>query len=183
MLKLIRKIYYRILKYKKKKYLESLIQSGLKIGNNVDIMDGFFLDPTHCYLIRIGDNCVLAPNVRLIAHDASMKQNLGYTRVGKIRIEPGCFIGDSVIILPGITIGKGTIVGAGSIVTKDIPPASIASGNPCRVICNRNEFFQKHDQGIALHKIPFAELEQDKLTASQQGEILKFLDSGAGYVR
>lgn len=87
---------------------------GLKIGNNVAIMDGFFLEATHCFPISIGYNCVLAPNVRLIANDASMKQHLCYTRVGKVKIEANCFIGDSVIILSEVTIGKGAIVGAGS---------------------------------------------------------------------
>ncbi len=183
MLNLIRKYYYRILKYKQKKYLDSLVQSGLKIGNNVDIMDGFFLDPTHCYLISIGDNCVLAPNVSLIAHDASMKQYLGYTRLGKISIEADCFIGNSVIILPEITIGKGAIVGAGSLVTKDIPSETVATGNPCRVVCTRKNFLQKHDKHIVSNKTPFSELEQEQLTMSQKNEISKFLDNSTGYVR
>ena len=183
MLRLIRKVYYTMLEYKKKKYLEYLVKKGFKIGKNVVIMDGFFLDPTHCFLISIGDNCVLAPNVRLIAHDASMKQHLGYTRVGKVRIEANCFIGDSIIILPGVTIGKGAIVGAGSVVTKDIPPESVATGNPCRVVCSRKDFLQKHEQVIVSRKAPFAELKQDQLTTSQKAETSKFLDSGTGYVR
>lgn len=183
MLNLIRKFYYPLIEYKRKKYLDSLVRMGLKIGNNVDIMDGFFLDPTHCYLISIGDNCVLAPNVRLIAHDASMKQHLGYTRLGKVKIEADCFIGDSVIILPGVTIGKGAIVGAGSLVTKDISPETVAAGNPCRVVCSRKNFLQKYDQHIVSSKTPFSELEQDQLTISQKNEVSKFLDNGTGYTR
>lgn len=156
---------------------------GLKIGNNVDIMDRFFLDPTHCFLISIGDNCVLAPNVRLIAHNASMKQHLGYTRLGKVRIEADCFIGDSVMILAGVTIGKGAIVGAGFVVIKDLPPETVATGNPCRVVCSRKNFLQKHDQYIVSKKTPFSELGQDQLNISQKNKISKFLDNGTGYLR
>ncbi|MES1263135.1 MAG: hypothetical protein ABUL69_02185, partial [Peristeroidobacter soli] len=50
---------------------------GMKIGNNVGIEDGVFLDPSHCYLIDIGDDVIFAPNVRLIAHDASTKYVVG----------------------------------------------------------------------------------------------------------
>lgn len=159
------------------------MEEGLKLGNNIFIMNGVFFDPTHCFLITVGDNCVLAPNVRLIAHDASMKQFLGYTKVGKIRIEENCFIGDSVIILPGVTVGKGSVVGAGSVVTKDIPPESVATGNLCRVIGSTKEYLYKHEQNIVLRKAPFAEQEQQQLTISQKNEIIKFLDSGPGYVR
>ena len=183
MLKRIRTIYYLFLEYKNKKYLHSLKRDGLKIGKNVTLMDGFFIDPTHCFLISIGDHCVLAPNVRLIAHDASMKQILNYTKVGKIQIEENCFIGDSVIILPGVTIGKGSVVGAGSVVTKDIPPGNIAAGNPCKVICLRKECIKKYEQCIISRKAPFADHEQHQLTSHQKDKMRMFLDSGTGYVR
>lgn len=183
MFKQIRNIYQHFLKYKKKQYLNSLVTYGLKMGHNVTIMDGFFIDPTHCFLISIGDYCVLAPNVRLIAHDASMKQILGYTKVGKVTIEANCFLGDSVIVTPGVTIGQGSIVGAGSVVTHDIPAETISVGNPCTVISKRNVFLQKHEKEIVSRIAPFANLEQLKLTNSQKSELCKFLDSGMGYIK
>lgn len=183
MLKQIINIYHHLLEYKKKRYLDSLIRNGLKIGNNVAIMEGFFFDPTHCYLISIGDNCTLAPNVRLIAHDASMKNIIGYTKIGKIIIEENCFIGDSVIILPGVKIGNGSVVGAGSLVIKDIPPESVAAGNPCRVICHRNESIKQHEKYLVARKTPFAEQDQRQLESGEKDEISSFLDSGVGYIR
>ena len=110
------------------------MSKGLKLGKGVEIIDTFFFDPSHCYLISIGDNCTICPGVRLIAHDASTKKFLGYTKLGKIDIKENCFIGDSTIILPGVTIGPNSIIGAGSVVTKNIPPNVVAAGNPARVL-------------------------------------------------
>ncbi len=71
---LIRKLSAYIWKKKRTSYIESLIKNGLKLGKDVDIVDIFFFDPSHCFLISIGDNCTICPNVRLIAHDASTKK-------------------------------------------------------------------------------------------------------------
>lgn len=49
-------------------------------------------------------------------------------------MQGNCWLGGGVIVLPGVTIGDGSVIGAGSVVTKDIPPDSVAVGNPCRVI-------------------------------------------------
>ncbi|HDD05197.1 MAG TPA: acyltransferase, partial [Candidatus Aenigmarchaeota archaeon] len=117
-------------KKKKGRYLQQLISNGLKLGENVMILDNVWIDPSHCYLITIGNNCVLAPNVKLIAHDASTKKYLGYTKIGRIIIGDNCFIG------------------AGSVVTHDIPPNSIAAGNPARVICSLSDFFNKKPSSI-----------------------------------
>jgi maltose O-acetyltransferase len=97
-------LYHHILKKRRKSYLDRLIRNGLTLGKNVDIIETFFFDPSHCFLISIGDNCTICPNVRLIAHDASTKKILGYTKIGKIDIKENCFIGDSVIILPNVTV-------------------------------------------------------------------------------
>ena len=132
-----------IRKFKRKIYLKRLIAKGLKIGKNVIIVEDFFFDPSHCYLISIEDNCTICPNVRIIAHDASIKKILGYTKIGKVEIKKNCFIGDSVIILPGVSIGPNSIVGAGSIVIDDIPANSVAVGNPAKVICSLDEYIRK----------------------------------------
>ena len=182
MVRLIRKIYHVLLEYKRRYYLNSLVRHGLALGSNVTMMDGVFLDPTHCYLICIGDNSVLAPNVRLIAHDASTKQHLGYTKLGKIIIEENCFLGDSVLVLPGVTIGRNSIVGAASVVTKDVPPDTLAAGNPCRVICTVGEYIQRHKEKLQAGRIPYHTLEQGHLTVQQKQEILAFLENDTGYV-
>jgi maltose O-acetyltransferase len=145
---MIGKVVSAILARRRRQYFDLLRSRGMKIGAGVTIQDGFFFDPSHCYLIEIGANCTLAPNVRLVAHDASTKRLLDATRLGHILIEEGCFIGDSVIVLPGVTIGRGSIVGAGSVVTRSIPAGSVAVGNPARVRCSVEEY--RHRQTALL---------------------------------
>lgn len=62
------------------------------------------------------------PHVQVLAHDASMHNVLGYTKIGRVRIGNNVFIGAGSIVLPNVQIGDNSIVGAGSIVTKDISP-------------------------------------------------------------
>lgn len=76
----------------------------------------------------------------MIAHDASTKRLLGYTRIGKIDIRENCFIGDSAIILPNITIGPNSIVGAGAVVTNNVAANTVVAGNPARVVGSLEDF-------------------------------------------
>jgi maltose O-acetyltransferase len=143
MIRLLTKAYYSFLQYKKKRYINGLVNKGLRLGKNVLIVDSFFFDPSHCYLISIGDNCTICPNVRLIAHDASTKNHLGYTKFGKITIGENCFIGDSTIVLPNVSIGSNSIVGAGSVVTKSVPSGTVVAGNPARRVCGVEEYLAR----------------------------------------
>lgn len=152
----LRKIYYWLESRKRERYLNGLIENGLQIGNNVQLVGDYFFDPSHCFLISIGDNCVFAPNVKLIAHDASTKMILGCTKIGRIVIENDCFIGDSTIVLPNVTIGPNSIIGSGSVVTRDIPADSIAAGNPARVISTVPEYAAKME-AIKQGKTVFGE--------------------------
>ena len=113
---------------------EKLIKMGLKVGKNFKRLNGVILDPSHCWLISIGDNVTMAPRVHILAHDASTKFFLNYTKIGRVIIGNNVFIGAESIILPNITIGDNVIIGAGNIVTKDIPPNSIYAGNPAKIV-------------------------------------------------
>lgn len=169
--------------YRRRKYMEGLIQRGLKIGKNSGILEGAFLDPSHCFLISIGDNCTLAPNVKLIAHDASLFKAIGITRIGRIKIGSNCFLGDSVIVLPGVSIGPRAIVGAGSVVTKDIPENSVAAGNPARVLCSLDALIAKHRDGMKKFRV-FKEDQYSitRITEERKREMLEYLDKQCGYM-
>ena len=73
--------------------LEIAIENGLTIGKNVAVMGEVILDPGHCRLIEIGDNVTIAPRVHILAHDASTKRELGYTKIGRVTIGNNVFIG------------------------------------------------------------------------------------------
>jgi maltose O-acetyltransferase len=180
--KLSREIYHTFEKYKRQYYLDSLIKNGLNMGENVEIIDTFFFDPSHCFLISIGDNCTICPNVRLIAHDASTKKILGYTKLGKILIKDRCFIGDSVIVLPGVTIGPDSIVGAGSVVTHDVPPRTVVAGNPAKMISLLDDYLIKIEAIRKSKKIYSEEYYIDKLNERKRQEVLQSIGKTVGFI-
>ena len=96
--------------------------------------------------VYIGDNVMIGPNVTLatpmhplLPEERNVRQrpdgswyNLEYAK--PITIEDGCWLASNVVVCGGVTVGHGSVIGAGSVVTRDIPPHSLAVGNPCRVI-------------------------------------------------
>ena len=92
------------------------------------------VDDTHIY---VGDNTLFGPNVVLATGGHPLLPELrakGYQFNAPIHIGRNCWLGASVLVMPGITIGDNTVVGAGSVVTKDLPSGVLAVGNPCRIL-------------------------------------------------
>ncbi|WP_432561343.1 acyltransferase [Kineococcus sp. SYSU DK003] len=85
-------------------------------------------DKTHPRGIHVGSHSYVALEAIVLAHDMTRAKK-AHTRIGR-----NCFIGAGSILLPGVTIGDGSIVAAGAVVTKDVPPASIVAGSPAKVI-------------------------------------------------
>ncbi|WP_207421381.1 sugar O-acetyltransferase [Desertivirga brevis] len=123
----------------------------ISIGSNVIInINCTFVD---CNRIEIGNNVMIASNVQIYTatHPVEMNERLvaGWdqempipyfrTYALPVKIEDNVWIGGGVIILPGVTIGKNSVIGAGSVVNKSIPENSVAVGNPCRVIRTINK--------------------------------------------
>jgi maltose O-acetyltransferase len=172
-------------KYRRKArraHIELLKSRGLKIGANGGIEDGVFLDPSHCYLIEIGERVIFAPNVRLIAHDASTKYVVGYTRLGRIVVGSRVFLGDSVTILGNVKIGDDCIIGAGAVVTKDIPSGSVAAGNPARVICTIEEYRARHQAALAAGTLFEANAAAETCDADTRRRVLEALGRGPVYM-
>ena len=116
---------------------------GVEIGKNCNFQFGVNIDFSHYWLVKIGNNVTLAPKVHILAHDASTKIKLNYTKIALVEIEDNVFIGAGSIILPGVKIGKNSIIGAGSIVTKDVPANSLAAGCPAKVITLADDYIEK----------------------------------------
>lgn len=123
---------------------EKLVKMGLKVGKGLKRLNGVILDPAHCWLITIGDNVTLAPRVHVLAHDASTKVYLNYTKIGRVNIGNNVFIGSESVVLPNVTIGDDVIIGANSTVTKDIPSGCVYAGNPAKFICTTEEYINKN---------------------------------------
>ena len=100
---------------------EKLIKMGMRVGKNFGRLNGVILDPSHCWLIEIGDNVTMAPRVHILCHDASTKTFLGYTKIGRVTIGDNVFIGAGSVVLPNVKIGDNVIIGANSTVSKDVP--------------------------------------------------------------
>jgi maltose O-acetyltransferase len=107
------------------------ITIGTKTFINYDCV---FLD---CNKITIGDEVQIAPGVHIYTatHPLDPQQRRsGLERALPVAIADGVWLGGGAIICPGVTIGENTVIGAGAVVTRDIPPNVLAVGNPCRVI-------------------------------------------------
>lgn len=110
-------------------------------GYNTTVGDNFFLNVNGKLMdsgkITIGNNVFIAPNVCIITEEHAMDveqriQGLEYTH--PVTIGDNVWICAGALVLPGVTIGEGSVIGAGSVVTKDIPAHCLAVGNPCKVI-------------------------------------------------
>ena len=127
---------------------EKLVSMGMKVGENFERLNNVLIDDSHAWLITIGDNVTLAPRVHILAHDASTKKFLGYTKIGNVTIGNNVFVGAESVILPNVTIGNNVVIGANSTVTGDIPDNVVAAGSPARVLCSLEEFIEKHKSNM-----------------------------------
>lgn len=137
--------------YNNEAYVKFLRRGGARIG------DGTFfygpkehpVDETSLQYLEIGNNCRITSGVMILAHDYSyavlrpiyhcMLCKSGITKIGN-----NVFIGMHSIVTMGVTIGDNVIIGAGSVVTKDIPSNVVAAGNPAKIICTLDEYYEKN---------------------------------------
>jgi len=117
------------------------IGEGLRIGNNSSI--GPFAYIGCSGFIDIGDNVIMGPRVGIFAenhHFDNLKIPIREQGVKRsfVKINDDCWIASNVVILAGVTIGRGCVIASGSVVTKDIPPFSVVAGIPAKVVKSRN---------------------------------------------
>lgn len=112
----------------------------IHFGNNVYCNFAVtMVDDTHIY---VGDSTMIGPNVTIASAGHPILPELRkktYQYNMPVKIGKNCWIGAGVVIVPGVTVGDNTVIGAGSVVNKDIPSDVIAVGNPCRVLREINE--------------------------------------------
>ena len=118
---------------------------GVKIGKNCLIGTRYW--SSEPYLITIGNNVQITHGVSIHTHGGGhpiRKEFPDFDIFGKVNIEDWAYIGAFSQIMPGVTIGEGALVAAGSVITKSVEPYTVVGGNPAKFICTTKEFYDKN---------------------------------------
>lgn len=162
---------------------ENLRRMGMHIGKGVNLPSSTWIDTSHCFLISIGDNCGFGDLCVILAHDAMPNEYIDATRIGKVIIHESCHFGTNTVILPGVEIGPHSVVGANSVVASNIPPRTVAAGNPAKVICTLDEYLERHKQAMKTKPIfPYKQYDCKYLTPERMKEMRERLTGTDGYI-
>lgn len=160
---LFKKIIYWYWRYvvSPKRYAQHL---GVKIGKDCFISTREW--STEAYLVTIGNHVQITRGVAIHNHggcNAIRKQIPDFDIFGKVVIEDWAYIGAFSQIMPGVTIGAGSIVAAGSIVTKSVEPNTVVGGNPAKFICTTDEYLNRNlKYNVKAHTGKTNKLSQEK---------------------
>jgi acetyltransferase-like isoleucine patch superfamily enzyme len=103
---------------------------GVTIGDGVFIGTDVLIETSHPEMVSIGNGVDIGARTMIVAHQQGESQREGIS----VRIEDDAFIGPGAILLPHVTIGRGAVVNAGSVVTKSVPPLTMVRGNPAEPV-------------------------------------------------
>lgn len=121
---------------------------GVNLGKNCLIYRSVEW-PSEPYLVTIGDNVQLTRGVAIHTHGGGhtvRRQVPDFDSFGKVVIEDWAYIGSHAQIMPGVSIGEGAMVAAGSVVTKSVPAGMVVGGNPAKVICSVDNYLKRNIQ-------------------------------------
>lgn len=124
--------------------IDLLKGKGLIIGEHTIVHSINCFDTVYPWLIEVGDHCLISTDVKIIAHDSSTNRIGGVTKVGRVTIGDHVYLGQGVTVLCNVNIGNNVVVGAKSLVNRDLPSEGVYAGNQVRYICSIEEFDQKH---------------------------------------
>ena len=171
-----------VLKIDDRSSLRQALDNGMTLGKDPSIQDGVSFDPSHAWLISIGDRVTIAPRVIILAHDASTKRVLGYTIVQRVKIGDDVFIGAGSIIMPGAQIGNHVIIGAGSIVTGIIEDNVVVVGSPARVLCTYDEYMENKRELLREMPIYDSSYLLGAISVEKKEQMKSDLDQGIGFI-
>ena len=156
---------------------------GMHLGKGINLPSSTWIDTSHCFLISIGDNCGFGENCVILAHDAMPNEYLDASKIGRVIIHESCHFGAGTVILPDVEIGPKCVIGAGSVVSRNIPANSVAAGNPAKVICSLDDYLGKHREAMKTAAIfPFKEYDAQYLDPAKIAEMKSKLEKRAGYI-
>lgn len=139
---------------------EILRSLGVRIGKNVIIDYGVWIDPVAPDRIEIQDYVTLAYGVTVLSHYAALNTMCGFPYQAKPTvIKQNAHVATQAMLLPGVTVGESSIVAAGSVVTRDVPPETVVAGNPARPISTLRDFVSRYRS--ELEREPWAFCSKD----------------------
>ena len=158
-------------KSNQEKIIARLRKTGAVIGDGTRFMGGGAYLGSEPYLVEIGNDCLISANVHFFTHDGGVKvlNSAGFFPEGKmdkmarIKIGNNCFIGNGAYIMPGVQICDNVIVGALSVVTKNVPSGVVVAGMPAKVICSIEEYYKKNlERGVFYPTVSMSPEEKRK---------------------
>ena len=152
--------------------LRKLKKQGLQIADDCRLLAWPTCFGTEPYLVSIGCHVTITSQVQFITHDGgtyvfrSRPEFKDIIKYGRITVKDNCFIGFRSIILPEVTIGPNSVVAAGSVVTKNVPPGQVWGGTPAKLICTVEEYSLK-----SLEKTPPYDMQEYR--RNKKSELLR----------
>ena len=155
-----------------------------KVGSGCEFLTTSVPFGSEPYLIEIGNNVRITAGVKFCTHDGGMwvlrhngmLENADF--FGRIKVEDNVHIGWNTIIMPGVTIGHDSVIGVGGVVTKSIPPRSIAVGVPAKVIRSIDDYYEKYKDKVDFVK-KFSEKDKERYLCKKYNlEVKEEMNSG-----
>ena len=170
-IKKIKNLYWRFIK-SPEAYARHL---GVNIGTNCLIDTRLW--PSEPYLITIGNNVQITARVSIYTHgggNAVRRIEPNFDCFGKVIIKDWAYIGSQSVIMPGVIVGEGALVAAGSVVTKSVPPYTVVGGNPAKYICSIDDYYRKNlPYNVSTKKLGVQEKKEILMSLSEEKFIKK----------
>lgn len=167
--KIIAAIGFEYYRYSEKSYERFLRKKGVKLGNNTywGIIKTINIDTSRPSLVEIGDNVRIDTGMTILTHDYPTwvfkhVYNDFVNSSGKVKIGNNIYFGQNCVVLKGVTIGDNCVIGAGSLITKDIPPNSVAVGRPAKVIGTLDDYYKKRKNACVEEAFEYARSIQER---------------------
>ena len=157
-----------------------MIDRGLRVGRNFQFEKGLLIDKIYPHLIEIGDDVIFSADVKVLAHDAGLKNIMGIVKIGRVTIGNKVFVGLGVKILPNVSISDNVIIGAGSVVSRSLPANTVCAGIPAKVLCTIDDYQQSILKDKDNHPIYEFNIDPLKMTVKEKLDQKKELDGRYG---